>query len=121
MKPNSYYLIFFIINGALSLEGFNFTSPYEIEGEIHRDGKFLFDALFGLEADDDVATNTATNTLKSCDCGKFSIHQITNFRFGNILHFMTLTSSTRFRRKFSPLNTSIFSTFITSLNHHHNH
>lgn len=91
MTPNSFFLIFIFINGAFSLEGFNFTSPYEIEESIHRDGKFLFDALFGLEVDDDAATNTATNTLKSCDCGNLSNFEIP--KIYQISYLLTLTSS----------------------------
>jgi hypothetical protein len=38
----------------------------------NREGKFLFDSLFGLEFEEELLTNDATNSLKSCDCGKRS-------------------------------------------------
>lgn len=91
MTSNLYFIIlFFISNGAFGLEGFNYTSPYEIEAGIHRDGKFLFDALFGLEVDDDVATNTATNTLKSCDCGKIDLNFNSHWIMLKITHDLEL-------------------------------
>lgn len=34
-----------------------------------RDGRFLFDSLFGLEIEEELLNAAAQNTLKSCDCG----------------------------------------------------
>lgn len=78
------FLILFINNRALSLEGFNFTAPYESEGS-HRDGKFLFDSFFGLELEDELIANAGgTNTLKSCDCGQYLVRVIRKERFSRL-------------------------------------
>ncbi|CRL05275.1 CLUMA_CG018249, isoform A [Clunio marinus] len=44
------------------VSGFNYTD------DNFRDGKFLFDSLFGLELEEELISNDATNTLKSCEC-----------------------------------------------------
>lgn len=53
------------------VSGFNYSSFYENDGDSNRDGKFLFDTLFGLEIEEELISNDATNSLKSCDCGEF--------------------------------------------------
>lgn len=52
------------------VRGFNYSAFFEKDGD-NRDGKFLFDSLFGLEFEEELITNDATNTLKSCDCGEY--------------------------------------------------
>lgn len=54
---------------------FNYSSSYSFNDNVKdanhtRDGKFLFDTLFGLELEEELINAAAQNTLKSCDCGK---------------------------------------------------
>lgn len=53
-----------------TISGFNYSAFYEKDAD-NRDGKFLFDSLFGLEFEEELLNNDATNTLKSCDCGEY--------------------------------------------------
>jgi hypothetical protein len=50
--------------------GFNYSTFYGKDVGNNRDGKFLFDSLFGLEFEEELISNDATNSLKSCDCGE---------------------------------------------------
>lgn len=64
--------LFIVATVVLLLEivcAFNY-SAFDEKDSGNRDGKFLFDSLFGLEFEEELLTNDATNTLKSCDCGK---------------------------------------------------
>lgn len=63
--------------GACYVNPLRNTSDTEVigaEAGLTRTGKFLFDALFGIEEtsynSDDDEPAAATNTLKSCDCGE---------------------------------------------------
>jgi hypothetical protein len=56
-----------------TVRAFNYSSPLfndikDANGT--REGKFLFDSLFGLELEEELINAAAENTLKSCDCGK---------------------------------------------------
>lgn len=63
----NFFLIIFLLLKAVS--GFNYSSSEENDGS-DRDGKFLFDSLFGFEEDLLVVNDATTNSLKSCDCGE---------------------------------------------------
>lgn len=52
-----------------TVRGFNYSAFYD-KNSGNRDGKFLFDSLFDLEFEQELITNDATNSLKSCDCGE---------------------------------------------------
>jgi hypothetical protein len=57
-------IVFVLLKAVGDASGFNYT-----DGS-NRDGKFLFDSLFGLEFEEELIANDATNSLKSCDCGE---------------------------------------------------
>ena len=59
-------VIFSVVIVSKASENFNETYDYG-----NRTGKFLFDALFGLEAafSDAEETVSPNNLVKSCDCG----------------------------------------------------
>lgn len=61
---------FFVVICVLlkAVSGFNYSSLYDKDGN-DRDGKFLFDSLFGFE-EDLLVNDATTNSLKSCDCGE---------------------------------------------------
>lgn len=64
--------LFIVATVVLLLEivcAFNY-SAFDEKDSGNRDGKFLFDSLFGLEFEEELLTNDATNALKSCDCGE---------------------------------------------------
>lgn len=55
---------------ACDVNGFNYSEFHEKDSD-NRDGRFLFDTLFGLELEEELINAAdATNSLKSCDCGK---------------------------------------------------
>lgn len=58
-----------MVKAVCDVNGFNYSEFYEKDGS-HRNGKFLFDTLFGLEFEEELISNDATNSLKSCDCGE---------------------------------------------------
>lgn len=62
----NFVVVIFVLLKAVS--GFNYSSFYEKDGS-NRDGKFLFDSLFGFE-EDLLVNDATTNSLKSCDCGE---------------------------------------------------
>jgi hypothetical protein len=51
-----------------------------------RNGKFLFDSLFGLELEEELINAASQNTLKSCDCGKslLIVHKMYNMDVVNV-------------------------------------
>lgn len=65
MSKNFFIVIFVLLKAA---NGFNYSAFYEKDGG-NRDGKFLFDSLFGFE-EDLLVNDATTNSLKSCDCGE---------------------------------------------------
>lgn len=70
MTRNFFILGFLLLKAVCDATGFNYS---ELNGEDgnNRDGKFLFDTLFGLELEEElINSNDATNSLKSCDCGE---------------------------------------------------
>lgn len=70
MHKNFLVVVFLLLKVVSDVNGFNYSQFYDGAGS-NRDGKFLFDSLFGLEFEEDlIAANDATNTLKSCDCGE---------------------------------------------------
>jgi hypothetical protein len=60
------FVVVFVLLKAVS--GFNYSSFFEHDGS-DRNGKFLFDSLFGFE-EDLIVNDPTTNSLKSCDCGE---------------------------------------------------
>lgn len=63
------FVAFLLLEAVCDVSAFNYSKYYE-KDDSNRDGKFLFDSLFGLEFEEDLLTNDATNSLKSCDCGE---------------------------------------------------
>lgn len=69
MTKNFFLVVLLALKAVCDVSGFNYSDFYEKDVN-NRDGRFLFDSLFGLEFEEDLITNDATNTLKSCDCGE---------------------------------------------------
>lgn len=69
MSKKVYVFGLLILNAVLKVTAFNYSALSEEDGS-NRDGKFLFDSLFGLEFEEELINNDATNSLKSCDCGE---------------------------------------------------
>lgn len=70
MSKKFYVFGLLILNAVLEVTAFNYSALYDTGGS-HRDGKFLFDSLFGLEFEEELISNDGvTNSLKSCDCGE---------------------------------------------------
>lgn len=70
MSKKFYVFGLLILNVVLKVRGFNYSALYDTDGS-NRDGKFLFDSLFGLEFEEELINNDGvTNSLKSCDCGE---------------------------------------------------
>lgn len=69
MSKKVYVFGLLILNAVLKVTAFNYSALYDKDGS-NRDGKFLFDSLFGLEFEEELINNDATNSLKSCDCGE---------------------------------------------------
>lgn len=65
MNRNFFIVIFVLLKAA---SGFNYSSVQDKNAD-YRDGKFLFDSLFGFE-EDLLVNDATTNSLKSCDCGE---------------------------------------------------
>jgi hypothetical protein len=74
-------LLVVLLEIAHIARAFNYSSPLfsnDIKDGNHtREGKFLFDSLFGLELEEELinAAAASENTLKSCDCGKRVEHE----------------------------------------------
>ena len=66
-------IIFTLTNIA---KAYNISSSLETytDNNQTRDGRFLFDSLFGLELEEELINAAAQNTLKSCDCGMLHLH-----------------------------------------------
>lgn len=63
------FLVFLKI--IYNAQAFNYSDEFYDKDTNHtRNGKFLFDSLFGLELEEELINAAAQNTLKSCDCGK---------------------------------------------------
>lgn len=61
----------FLFTAVCDANGFNYSDFYDKNNESNREGKFLFDTLFGLELEEEILNQAdATNSLKSCDCGE---------------------------------------------------
>lgn len=75
MSKGFVVVTFLLLKAVCDVTGFNYSSFYESDGG-NRDGKFLFDTLFGLELEEELIANDATNSLKSCDCGEFDNRQL---------------------------------------------
>ena len=75
-------LILFIITNTV--RGYNISSSlYSNTDQNHtRDGRFLFDSLFGLELEEELINAAAQNTLKSCDCGMLHLYINVTHMFG---------------------------------------
>lgn len=69
MTKNLFIVAFLLLKALCDVSGFNYSAFYEKDGN-NRDGKFLFDSLFGLEFEEELVSNDATNSLKACDCGE---------------------------------------------------
>lgn len=69
MTKNNFVFAFLLLKAVCDVSGFNYSSLYEKDGS-NRDGRFLFDSLFGLEFEEELISNDAINSLKSCDCGE---------------------------------------------------
>lgn len=70
MTRNFFIVGFLLLKAVSDASGFNYSDSNEKEGS-NRDGKFLFDSLFGLEFEEEIISNIdTTNSLKSCDCGE---------------------------------------------------
>jgi hypothetical protein len=65
MTKNFFVVVFVLLK---TVSGFNYSSLDEQDGS-NRNGKFLFDSLFGFE-EDLLVNDAVTNSLKSCDCGE---------------------------------------------------
>lgn len=65
-----FVVTFLLLEIFCGVAGYNYSSFYDNNDDNNRDGKFLFDTLFGLELEEELISNDATNSLKSCDCGK---------------------------------------------------
>lgn len=63
------FVVVFVLLKAVN--GFNYSSfdDEDLRDGSNRDGKFLFDSLFGFE-EDLIVNDATTNSLKSCDCGE---------------------------------------------------
>jgi hypothetical protein len=62
-------IVLLLFKAVCGVRAFNYSAFYEKDGS-NRDGKFLFDSLFGLEFEEEFVNTDATNSLKSCDCGE---------------------------------------------------
>jgi hypothetical protein len=94
----------FLLKFINNARAFNTSMPFfEQEGN-NRNGKFLFDALFGLELEEELINNAAQNTLKSCDCGKSACERNENESVRNSLAQLCdsffFSSSTRSKTSF---------------------
>lgn len=69
MTKNLFIVAFLLLKAFCDVSGFNYSAFYEKDVN-NRDGKFLFDSLFGLEFEEELVSNDATNSLKACDCGE---------------------------------------------------
>lgn len=70
MTRNFFIVGFLLLKAVSEATGFNYSELNEEDGS-NRNGKFLFDSLFGLEFEEELlSTNDAANSLKSCDCGE---------------------------------------------------
>lgn len=67
-----YYVLISILLSCI----FDSVAFYNASSSLERNGKFLFDTLFGLEsaieeaADEEVASS---NVVKACNCGKYEL------------------------------------------------
>lgn len=68
MTKKNFVFAVLLLKAVCDVSGFNY-SLYDTEFR-NRDGRFLFDSLFGLELEEELISNDATNSLKSCDCGE---------------------------------------------------
>lgn len=69
MTKNLFVVALLLFKATCGVSQFNYSAFYDKDGG-NRDGKFLFDSLFGLEFEEELINNDATNSLKSCDCGE---------------------------------------------------
>lgn len=70
MTRNFFIFGFLLLKVVSEASGLNYSEFNEKDGS-NRNGKFLFDSLFGLEFEEElISNNDATNSLKSCDCGE---------------------------------------------------
>ncbi|KAL7026002.1 hypothetical protein ACKWTF_013737 [Chironomus riparius] len=70
-KMIRYIIIILIIVTITNIaKAYNISSSLETHADKNqtRDGRFLFDSLFGLELEEELINAAAQNTLKSCDC-----------------------------------------------------
>lgn len=75
-------LIIFTLTNIV--KAYNISSPLSNSTDKNqtRDGRFLFDSLFGLELEEELINAAAQNTLKSCDCGMLHLHIYLTHMFG---------------------------------------
>lgn len=77
MKISHFY---YILNSILLCCIFESVAFYNTSNGLNRNGKFLFDALFGLESAIEEAADEETassNVVKACNCGTFVMTIIT--------------------------------------------
>lgn len=61
-----------IVKYAIIASAYNTSTSsvnYAKDSNRTREGRFLFDTLFGLELEEELINAASQNTLKSCNCG----------------------------------------------------
>lgn len=74
MKISHFY---YILISILLCCIFDSVAFYNKSSGLNRNGKFLFDALFGIEsAIEEVADEetSSSNVVKACNCGKYQVN-----------------------------------------------
>lgn len=79
------FVVLLLLQCLCVINGFDYSSLYNETVGKNRDGKFLFDTLFGLDFPEELLSSDTTNTLKNCDCGEFNLwcfilYSKTNFK-----------------------------------------